>query len=125
MNMQRLVGAGVLILLSLAGFAAVEGGTPSAGAAHRTTYRVVHGWPILPDGEALGSVAGVGVDSHGNVFVFHRAGRTWPASDELELKPIARPTVAVFDGHGGALLARWGSNLFAMPHGLTVDDHDN
>ena len=113
MNLQRLVGASALLWFSVAVFAAGAGEKSSAGSAHNATYRVVHGWPILPDGEALGSVAGVGVDSHGNVFVFHRAGRTWPASDELELTPIARPTVAVFDGHGGALLARWGSNLFA------------
>ena len=73
----------------------------------------------------LGSVAGVGVDSHGNVFVFHRAGRTWPESDVLDVTPIARPTIDVFDGHGGALLRRWGANLFAMPHGLTIDRHDN
>jgi peptidylamidoglycolate lyase len=124
MNLQRLVGATALLLFAVAVFAAEAEQKSSAGSAHNPTYRVVHGWPVLPDGEVLGSVAGVGVDSHGNVFVFHRAGRTWPASDELELTPIARPTVAVFDGHGGALLARWGSNLFAMPHGLTVDDHD-
>jgi peptidylamidoglycolate lyase len=124
MNLQRLVGATALLLFAVAVFAAEAEQKSSAGSAHNPTYRVVHGWPVLPDGEVLGSVAGVGVDSHGNVFVFHRAGRTWPASDELELTPIARPTVAVFDGHGGAPLARWGSNLFAMPHGLTVDDHD-
>jgi len=93
--------------------------------AQATDYRVVHGWPILPDGEVLGSVAGFGVDSHGNVFVFHRAGRTWPDSDVLELTPIAHPTVDVFDGRTGALLTRWGANLFAMPHGLAIDDHDN
>ena len=88
-------------------------------------YHVVHGWPVLPDGEVLGSVAGVGVDSHGAVFVFHRAGRTWPKSDVLELSPIARPTIDVFDNHSGKLLTRWGANTFAMPHGLTIDDHDN
>lgn len=73
----------------------------------------------------LGSVAGIGVDSRDEVFVFHRAGRTWPKSDVLELTPIPRPTVDIFDGHSGILLRRWGADLFAMPHGLTVDDHDN
>src|SRR5882724_2439124 len=34
-------------------------------------YHVVHGWPVLPEGRVLGAVAGVGVDSHDNVFVFH------------------------------------------------------
>lgn len=88
-------------------------------------YNVVHGWPILPDGESLGSVSGVGVDSHGNVFVFHRANRMYPTSDILELTPITRPTVDVFNGQTGVLINRWGDNLFSMPHGLTIDDHDN
>ena len=34
-------------------------------------------------------------------------------------------TIFLFDGHTGELLARWGADRFAMPHGLTVDDHDN
>jgi peptidylamidoglycolate lyase len=86
-------------------------------------YDVVHGWPILPPGEILGSAAGVDVDSHGAVFVFHRAGRTW--SEPLSTTPIALPTIAVFDGDSGKLLRRWGQDKFAMPHGLTIDRHDN
>jgi peptidylamidoglycolate lyase len=99
--------------------------TLAPGLAGAQEYRVVHGWPVLPEGEVLGSVAGVGVDSRGEVFVFHRAGRTWPKSDVLDLTPIPRPTVDIFDGHSGILLRRWGADLFAMPHGLTIDDHDN
>lgn len=109
-----LAGAGVL--LALAGAA----GRPSSTSA----YRVVHGWPVLPAGEMLGTVSGVGVDSHGDVFVFHRAGRLWE-SDVLSTTPIAKPTVVLFDGRTGRLLARWGEGLFAMPHGLTVDRHDH
>ena len=111
----------LLLLLPIGAGAA----NPPTAPTQARNYRVVHGWPILPDGEVLGSVAGVGVNSHDNVFVFHRAGRTWPDSDVLELTPIARPTIDVFDGRSGALLTRWGANLFAMPHGLTIDDHDN
>ncbi len=95
-----------------------------AQPAEEAAYRVVHGWPVLPEGEVLGSVGGVGVNSKGDVFVFHRAGRTWPKSNQLDLTPIARPTIDVFDGHTGVLIRRWGENLFAMPHGLTVDAHD-
>ncbi len=41
-------------------------------------YQVVHGSPVLPEGEVLGSVAGVGVDSHGAVLA-STVGRTnWP-----------------------------------------------
>jgi peptidylamidoglycolate lyase len=67
----------------------------------------------------------VGVDSRGDVLVLHRAGRDWPPSDELDLRPIARPTVLVFDGRTGRLRSSWGANRFAMPHGLTVDREDN
>ncbi len=73
----------------------------------------------------LGGVAGVGVDSRGNVFVFHRGSRIWPASGALAITPIAEATVAVFDGKSGVLLEEWGAGRFAMPHGLTVDREDN
>jgi DNA-binding beta-propeller fold protein YncE len=94
-------------------------------AASRTGYHVVHGWPVLPEGRVLGSVAGCAVDSHNNVFVFHRNSRTWPDSDELSTAPISLPTVTLFDAQTGRVLAEWGANLFAMPHGLSVDRNDN
>lgn len=87
------------------------------------SYRVAHGWPDLPDGRVLGSAAGVAVNSEQEVLVFHRANRVW--SEPLPLTPIALPTVAVFDSRTGRFLREWGANLFAMPHGISVDDHDN
>ena len=125
MNLQRVFGSTVLALLSLAASAADAPRTSKAGPRQAPGYHVVHGWPILPDGEVLGAVAGVSVDSHKHVYVFHRSGRTWPASDELDQTPIVRPTVTVFDGDTGVVLARWGAGLFAMPHGLSIDNHDN
>lgn len=82
-------------------FAAEEGASP---------YRVVHGWPQLPEGFTFGEVAGVGVDSHNHVFVFHRGG----------VHPIM-----CFDGAMGRLLGSWGDKMFGTPHGLTVDGQDN
>lgn len=82
-------------------------------------YQVVHGWPQLPEGRVLGAAAGVGVNAAGEVFVFHRGGRTW--SEPLPLDAIKAPTVAVFDGRTGRLLREWGAGALAMPHGLTVD----
>jgi peptidylamidoglycolate lyase len=72
-------------------------------------YEVVHGWPQLPDGFALGQVSGVGVDSHNRIWVFHRGDR-----------PIMG-----FDGATGKLVASWGDGMFATAHGLTVDSKDN
>jgi len=86
-------------------------------------YEVVHGWPELPLGEILGQATGVDVDSKGDVWVFHRAGREW--SEPFPIEPIDRPTVWVFDGRTGRLLKSWGANAFVMPHGLTVDPDDN
>lgn len=98
---------------------------PAAPKAGSARYRVVHGWPQLPKGRDLGEVAGVGVDPHGDVFVFHRNDRVWPASDSLSTDPIALPTVTVFDGRTGRILSEWGASTFAMPHGLTVDARGN
>lgn len=99
--------------------------TQHAQTAADSRYHVVHGWPVLPEGRDLGAVAGVGIDSHENVIVFHRNERTWPDSDELLTKPIGLPTVTIFDGRTGRVMAEWGENRFAMPHGLTVDRNDN
>jgi peptidylamidoglycolate lyase len=100
--------------------AALNGCTRSSNQSH---YHFVHGWPILPDGFVFGDISGVGIDSHDNVFVFHRAGRTWiePFPDE----PIQNATIILFDGRTGKLLASWGEKMFIMPHGLTVDQQDN
>lgn len=96
---------------------------PAAAPAPAPDYAVVHGWPQLPEGRALGSAAGVGVTSQGTVLVFHRAYRTW--SEPLPTDPIAAPTIAEFDAATGTLLREWGNGLFVMPHGLTVDSQDN
>ena len=82
-----------------------------AALTDKDSYAVVHGWPELPAGRTLGQAAGVGVDSHNHVFVFHRAGREW--SDPFPAGPIEAPTVMVFDGDTG--------KKFVMPHGLSVD----
>jgi peptidylamidoglycolate lyase len=99
--------------------AVIIGSTAFAGPQHE----VVRDWPALPEGKTLGLCAGVGVDSHGNVFVFHRNDRVW--STPFPEEPIAEPTVAEIDGVSGKLLAEWGAGEFIMPHGLTIDHEDN
>ena len=83
-------------------------------------YEVVAGWPSLPEGVELGESAGVAVDSHNHVFVFHRAGAEF-TNDEF----IAKPTVLCVDGTTGALVAQWGEGRFIVPHGLSIDADDN
>ena len=63
---KRAAATGILLIAA----AALYAGTPSssdAGLGTHAEYHVVHGWPVLPEGEVLGEVAGVGVDSHGKV----------------------------------------------------------
>jgi peptidylamidoglycolate lyase len=81
----------LILLLAMVTFRALAG----------TGYQVVPSWPTLPADHILGICAGVGVDSHNNVFVFHRSGRVWktPFSDQ----PIAEATVSV---NGGLLLRK-------------------
>lgn len=97
--------------------------TPQSPVATSSELAVVHGWPILPAGRTLGMLAGVAVNSRNEVFVFDRGTRGW--KDPLPVDPIKEPTIRVFDGTSGQLLREFGANLFAMPHGISVDRHDH
>jgi peptidylamidoglycolate lyase len=123
--MQVIPQKAVLTSSLLIGF--LIAGTSLAEVKHETgpgdTYAVVHGWPRLPEGRILGRAAGVEVDSHNHVLVYHGAGREW--TDPFPKEPIPGETVALFDGSNGELLAEWGRDLFIMPHGLSVDEQDN
>ena len=90
-------------------------------SAHEEAPRahVIASWPTIPPGAKFGQVSAVDVDARGRVYVLHRAGREW--SEPFPAEPIAEPTVFVFDGASGALLARWGAGQFIMPHGLSID----
>lgn len=116
-KVSRLLGAFAIAAALLVGAV----GAQTVHAVDR--YEIVRGWPELPPGEILGQATGVDVDSKGNVWVFHRAGREW--SEPFPVEPIGRPTVWVFDGRSGQLLKSWGTNTFVMPHGLTIDRDDN
>ncbi|MBX7527235.1 peptidyl-alpha-hydroxyglycine alpha-amidating lyase family protein [Qipengyuania vesicularis] len=78
-------------------------------------------WPTIPADAIFGQVSAVEVDSHGHIFVLHRAGREW--EEPFTTEPIAEPTVFMFDTDG-ELLAQWGAGTFVMPHGLSVDADD-
>lgn len=97
-------------------------GSPPATAG-QGGYRVVHGWPLLPEGRILGSAAGVAVNPGGEVFVFHRATRVW--SEPLPTDALTAPTIAVFDSKTGRFLRDIAAGIFAMPHGLSVDPDGN
>ena len=95
-------------------------GSPATEDVPRAAIDV--SWPSIPDDTVFGQVSAVEADSHGHIFVLHRAGREWeePFPDE----PIAEPTVFMFSP-SGVLLGKWGAGEFVMPHGLSVDAGDN
>jgi peptidylamidoglycolate lyase len=86
-------------------------------------YEWVKNWPQLPDGYKLGQVTGVGVDTNQHIVLFHRAGRKMvePFPDST----ISLPTILILDKETGKIINSFGTNVFIMPHGLTVDHNNN
>ena len=85
-------------------------------------YEEVKNWPALPPDLQFGEVAGVDVDAHGHVFVFHRPGRGFePGATEL----LEKAAVVELDAASGKVIASWGAKTFLVPHGITADDGGN
>ncbi len=85
-------------------------------------YLLAENWPQLQSEDALGQPSGLGMDSQGNLIVFHRAGADPDAASHLT---IPKNTIAKLEANSGKLLDAWGADLFGWPHGLTVDEDDN
>lgn len=88
-------------------------------------------WPT--PSRKLGAVSAVSFDNAGNVMVFHRGDHVWDGSTfnneniyiQRESGPIADNAIVAFNRQTGAVAYEWASNMFYMPHGLTVDHEDN
>ena len=89
----------------------------------------------LPNTWVTGQVGGVAVDSHDNVWVFHRPETIPDGEKAASLKPpqaeccIPAPSVLQFDASGKFLHA-WGGpgsgyEWFRSEHGIFVDHRDN
>jgi DNA-binding beta-propeller fold protein YncE len=89
----------------------------------------------LPNKWVNGQVGGVAVDSHDNVWVFHRPATIPDGEKAASLIPpqaeccIPAPPVFEFDTHGKFLQA-WGGpaqgyEWFASEHGIFIDNKDN
>lgn len=124
MNRRKLLLLIPLLLVLNLGLAWITLKILATPAPTGQPYHLVADWPQLPAGTRFGQVSGVGVDSQGQVFVFHRAERVWQG-ENFGLDKIPSPTIAVLDGESGSLLSQWGANLFVIPHSLTVDQDDN
>lgn len=54
--------------------------------------------------------------------------RSFNATDhfqQIEEGPIRENTIITLEPEKGKILHEWGSGMFYMPHGLTMDRHDN
>ncbi|CAI4228182.1 unnamed protein product [Auanema sp. JU1783] len=87
---------------------------------------------ILPLSKPLGNIAGLAIDSKGNVVAFHRADRVWDEKTFNEknvfnrkLGLIPNSTIAVINPENGQVVSEHGENLFYLPHGLAIDDEGN
>lgn len=114
---------------------------PRAAGTAGPSYCLDADWPDLPDDLELGQVAGLGIDSHDVLYVFHRADRNWGRAASLserardwvmrlfagatDAAPIARDTILALDPTSGARLASFGADRFQIPHGLSLDAEDN
>lgn len=95
----------------------------SCAFGQETAYTLQSDWPSLEAKSSLGQVVGVAVGTDQQVFVFHRAGRTWTSTFPSE--PIQQPTIAVLHATSGRLVSTFGAGMFIMPHGLSVDRDGN
>ena len=116
-----------------------SGAQPSGAPA--SSYCLAPDWPNLPDDIELGQAAGLGIDSRGVVYVFHRGGRSWDTVPSLaaraqalwaglfgagsDIETIAQDTILALDPRTGELLASFGAGRFRIPHGLTLDGGNN
>ena len=86
-------------------------------------YELVKDWPQLSPEFSISAVSAVGVDNQQNIFIFQRTGREWTETFPDSL--ISSNTIFLLDRLTGKILNSWGSNLFIMPHGLSVDKENN
>lgn len=112
-----------------------------AAEVSEPSYCLDADWPNLPDGFELGQVAGLGLDSGGVVYLFHRGDKSWATKltfagrverlmsrlfgGDTSKDPIAQDTILAIDAETGARLSSFGAGRFLIPHGLTLDGEDN
>ncbi|XP_024935487.1 peptidyl-alpha-hydroxyglycine alpha-amidating lyase 1 isoform X2 [Cephus cinctus] len=79
----------------------------------------------------VGQISAVSIDPDGNIAVFHRGDRIWGSYTfdnenkfDRRYGPIQQNTIVLLDKTGKEIL-KWGSNMFYLPHGLTIDSLGN
>lgn len=88
-----------------------------------TSYELVENWLQLPQNFVLGRPLGLGIDTDGNLYVFHTGTRVW--SNPFPETTVSEKTIIKIDANSGELLESWGDSQFIMPHGLHIDHENN
>lgn len=104
----------VLILLLVGGAYAQSFSDDSLPNPYRPP---IDNWGQLPEGRKWGAIAGLSLDSKGNLWVFERCGGN-SCVDRSE------PPILEFDP-SGRLLKSFGAGMFVFPHALFIDKDDN
>ncbi|XP_077988747.1 peptidyl-glycine alpha-amidating monooxygenase-like [Glandiceps talaboti] len=97
----------------------------------KDVYSEVEEWPSLDI--TLGQITAVDVDLNGDIVFFHRADRSWGARTfdfnnkyrDADSGAIDSNTIITVDSITGQIKHQWGSGLFYLPHGLTIDNDGN
>ncbi len=84
-------------------------------------------WPKLtPDSYPdRCQIAGVAIGKDGNILALNRGENHWDPKAGFKRTPIHKPAVLVIDPKSGGLVGSWGSDLFMMPHQISVDAAGN
>jgi len=71
----------------------------------------------------IGTPTAISEDSNGFLWVFHRGEFVWQDRPGNE-RPIKSPCILQVDPNTGAVLKKFGTDFFLIPHGLYVDTED-
>ena len=138
LSRRALLGAGVAVVVAIGATLAVRERSANAQAGRQQVPLFAPDplWSqALPNKWVTGAIGGIAVDSHDNVWVFHREASIPDGEKAASLTPpqaeccIPAPAVLEFDPNGRFLQA-WGGpgQGYEWPttqHGILVDDQDN
>jgi len=134
--MPRTFGAALAFFVAAVGTGGCFDGTTAQTSELVPVFEPDPLWSeSLPNKWVSGQVGGVAVDSHDNLWVFHRPGTIPDGEKAASLNPpeaeccIPAPSVLQFDTDGKFLQA-WGGpgagyDWFTAEHGIFVDRQDN
>ena len=93
------------------------------------SYIVAASFNTSSPGQPLGQITGIAMNLKGNLVIFHRGNHRWDErsfdeNNRYRLRnegPIQQESVIEFNADSLTQIQSWGSNLFFLPHGLTID----